>query len=30
MAFDGVPIGISDGLLKNRRFWRSLFPGLGG
>ena len=29
MAFDGVPIGISDGLPKNRRFWRGLFPGLG-
>ena len=21
MAFDGVPIGISDGLARNRRFW---------
>ena len=33
MAFDGVPIGISDGLPKNRRFclgrrWVSGCPGL--
>ena len=30
MAFKGVPIGISDRLAKNRRFWRGVFPGLGG
>jgi hypothetical protein len=29
MAFDGAPIGISDGLPKNRRFQSGLFPGLG-
>ena len=30
MAFDGVPIGIGDGLPKNRHFRSGLFPGLGG
>ena len=29
MAFKGLPIGVSDGLAKNRRFWRGLFPGPG-
>jgi hypothetical protein len=29
MAFDGVPIGLSDGLPKNRRFWRGR-PHLSG
>ena len=28
MAFTGLPIGVSDGLGKNRRIWRALFPGL--
>ena len=30
MAVKGLPIGISDGLAENRRFWLCLFPGLSG
>ena len=29
MAFRGFPNGVSDGLTKNRRFWRGLIAGLG-
>ena len=30
VAFDGIPIGISDGLPEGRRFWLARFRGWGG
>ena len=29
MVCKGLPIGVSNGLAKNRRFWRGFFPRLG-